>query len=275
MGPQGPQVSGTASGGSGDVFADAKKTLQSVARGIAQANPGRKWKPAELLDAVNMSIKTMSGLNPMERIAAQAQIAGSKAQLEYWQRETQAQDEQRKERADAARVEKDKQASIDRNAKIAADLKRATMSSDSREKIARLQAATRLQAAEISQSGQNDRQDKLLDFRQQALDAGLDEKEWAASMQAELKAQGLSDAFINKTFSAQSASGQTPAAPARPMVGGKLPAPPIRNRPPKGGTGGKPIPQSTMAQWAQVPPQNKAAAKQHLADQGFDVSGLK
>lgn len=276
--PSGPPVSGTAGGASGDPFSDAKKTLQSVARGIAQANPGRKWKPGELLDAVNTAVKTMDGLNPMEKIAAQAQIAGSKAQLEYWQRETQAQDEQRKERADEQRKTRDEQASTDRNAKIAADLKRAQMTTDSREKVARLQAATRLQASEIAQSGQNDRLGKTLDFRQQALDAGLDEKEWQAALTAELKAQGLSDAFATKLFSAQSASGQTPAAPARPKVGGAVPPPPARGgqrRPAPAGAGGKPIPAETMSQWAQIPPQNKAAAKQHLAEQGYDVSGLR
>jgi hypothetical protein len=29
-----------------------------------------------------------------------------------------------------------------------------------------------------------------------------------------------------------------------------------------------------MAQWAKVPAANKAAAKKHLQDQGYDTSGL-
>lgn len=275
--PPGPQVSGTAAGPTGDVFADSKKTLQSVARGIAQANPGRKWKPGELLDAVNDAVKAMDGINPMEKIAAQAQIAGSKAQLEYWQRETQAQDEQRKERADTERAAKDQQASTDRQAKIDADLKRARMTTDSREKVARLQSATRLQAAEIAQSGANERSDKALDFKQQALDAGLDEKEWQAAMTASLKEQGLSDAFVSKLFSAQAGAGQAGSPPTRPKVGGDLPAAPARGgqkKPAAVGEGAKPIPAATMAQWAQVPAQNKAAAKKHLVEQGYDVSGL-
>jgi hypothetical protein len=259
------------------VWADSKKTLQSVARGIAQANPGRKWKAGELLDAVNMAVKTMDGLNPMERIAAQAQIAGSKAQMEYWHRETQAEDEQRRERADADRARDRDRTHDDRQAKIEADMKRAKLTSDSRERIAHLQSATRLQAASIVQSGADERQDKTLEFRRQALDAGLDEKEWAESVKAELKAQGLSDAYVGRLFSAQSASGQTPTPPARPKVGGDVPAPPARNRgaaaPDKGGA--KPVPASTLAQWAKVPAANKAAAKKHLADQGYDVSGLR
>lgn len=274
--PPGPQVSGTAAP-TGDVFADSKKTLQSVARGIAQANPGRKWKPGELLDAVNDAVKAMDGINPMEKIAAQAQIAGSKAQLEYWQRETQAQDEQRKERADSERVDKDKQASADRQTKIDADMKRAKMTTDSREKVARLQSATRLQAAEIAQSGANERSDKLLEYRQQALDAGIEEKEWATGIQAGLKEQGLADSFTSKLFSAKAGAGQADNPPARPKVGGDLPAAPARGgqkNPAAAGGGAKPIPAATMAQWGKVPAQNKAAAKKHLAEQGYDVSGL-
>lgn len=265
--PQMPPQGGPAPGGgmplsgaaqpTGNPWDDSKKTLQSVARSIAQANPGRKWKPGELLDAVNDVVSSMNGLNPEARIAAQAQIAGSKAQYEYWKA---AMDDQRKGRGQDLSHE-------DRQARINESWDAVKLATGSREKIAAAADATRLQAASITQAGENARAGQLLDFKEQALAAGLDEKTWQTQMAAALKEQGMDDAFITKLFSTQGSAGQLPKTPpARTKV-------PLPGRGAGGGKA-KPIPASTMAQWKQVPPANKAAAKKHLADQGYDVSGL-
>jgi hypothetical protein len=223
-------LSGTAGGMTGDIWADSKRTLQSVARGIAQANPGRKWRPGEMLDAVNDAIKTMNGIAPMEKIAAQAQLAGAKAQTDYFNAETRRIDEERKAAADAERERKDKTAHEDRVTKMDADLKRASMTNDVRLKVAHLQAATRLQAADIAQAGANQRAEMVDEYRNRALDANIDEKEWQTQMTAALKEQGMDDAFINKVFSAQASAGQAVTPPQRPAKKA-LPAVPARRTP--------------------------------------------
>jgi len=239
-GPAGPAVSGPAAGSTGDVWVDSKKTLQSAARWVAQANPGRKWKPGELLDAVNEVIETMNGLNPMEKIAAQAQIAGAKAQHDWYTAETQRLSEQERET-------KDKTAHSDRLTALDAAAKRVKMQSDTKLKAVAAQDLMRMQVAELAQAGQDERQGKLLDFRQQALDAGLDEKTWQTLVQAGLKEQGMSDAFAGRVFSAQARSaGQATAPPTRQRVGA-APPPPKRGAAPTAGPKVDPVKEKAEA----------------------------
>lgn len=248
-------------------FADSQKTLQSVARSIYMANPKKVWKdPAELLDAVDEQIKTMNGLDPMQRIAAQAQIAGSRAQYEYTQNAIRQQEEDRKRSADQ---EKSRQfdARLDQQWKIA------SQSTDARLKIAAGNNAARITAEKMREAGADARADMLNQYRYDALQAGIDSKTAIANLNAQLKEYGIDTGFMRGLDTAEINVGQKPTSGFKPKDAPQIKAPKVGTG--AGGKTGKPIPDSTMAQWKQVPPANKAAAKKHLADQGFDVSGLE
>lgn len=263
---QGPATGGgDASGGAGvdysQAFAASKNLLKSVAKSIQQGNPGKKWKdPAEFLDAVEAQIKTMDSANPMEKIAAQAQIAGSRAQYEYTQNAIRQQEEDRKKAADEQKAKQF-------NEKLDQAWKIAKNNTDARLKIAAAQNATRLAAEKMIQDGENGRADNLLQYRYAAQQAGIDEKTAIENLRAELQGRGQDIGWLKSEETADINATQKPQtkattgkAPA--MTGAKVDKPL------------KPLPKSTLAQWKQVPASNKAAAKQHLSDQGFDVSGL-
>ncbi len=221
--------------GMSDTTTDPQAILKSVALDIYRADPTRKWQRSELLDAVNDRIEQMKGVDPSARIAAQAQIAGSKEALAYWERQS-ANDTSRANTQDRVAAQERGQ---DMAAKSKADAMDAAMArvkaaGDIRLKTQAMQDATRIQAEQLIQGGADARAANMIDFRNKALEAGMNEKEWQAQLSAQLKEQGMSDAFVGKLFTAQSANaeiGKGPAAPARPKVTGAGP-------PPKIGSGG-------------------------------------
>lgn len=256
-------------------FKAGQKMIQDVARQIKAANPGKVWKdPAELLDAIEANIKTVESVNPIEKIAAQAQLAASKAQYDTFRAGIAAQEEDRKRAADAEKAAKDERTAQDREARMAQQLQIAKQSSDTRLKIASMQEYTRMAVEKMIQGGADQRAANLLQYRYAAQQAGLDEKTATENLRAELQARSQDTSWMRSEETAEIGAGQKPQNKA-PKIGSG-PTPKMRGAKVGGATGsGKPVPASTMAQWKQVPPQNKAAAKQHLADQGFDVSGLE
>lgn len=223
---------------------EAKTALQAVARQIAQANPGRHWQPGELLDAVDNVIGQMDKLNPQAKILAQAQIAGARAQHDYYLQAMKneqsganvaARDATSTANTDTrvAATERGQDLSHeDRQAGIKAGLQRTAMTVSSAERRTAMQDATRLQAEAIIQAGANGRTQEVVDQRQAALEAGLNEKDWQTEITAQLKEQGMSDTFIASLFRSQASaaaqSGQ--GAPSAPTAATErpLPAPPAR-----------------------------------------------
>jgi hypothetical protein len=102
--------------------------------------------------------------------------------------------------------------------------------------------------------------DKGLEGREYAADRGVDKGEYAADTGEE-----------GRIYAAQAGNANPGNAPAPPPSRVRKPGVPAT---PGSGGKAKPIPASTMAQWAKVPAANKAAAKKHLQDQGYDTSGL-
>lgn len=70
-------MSGTAQP-TGNPYTDAQNSIKAIAQGINTANPGRKWKPEELIDAINMAITTAQGMAPDQKLLMQGEIAQAK-----------------------------------------------------------------------------------------------------------------------------------------------------------------------------------------------------
>lgn len=206
-----------------------QQMVQAIAKQIAQSFPGRKWKPMELLDMVDGDIQLMDSLNPEAKVAAQAQLAGLKAQTAYYQANTRQDTVERgQDLTHGDRTRGQDLQHEDRQDSIGASLKRVMMTTSSAERRQAMGDATRLQTADIAQAGANERSDKVLAARQAAQDAGLDMKEWQTQLEAQLKEEGFDQNYISRLFSAQQGASPTPLAPPKAPVRKPLPAPPSR-----------------------------------------------
>lgn len=273
-GPQAPGGPGAAPQGGpqggveaeiGKAFQASKGVLKSAAQAVQAGNPGKTWKdPVEFLDAVDAYIKELNSVSPMEKIAAQAQIAGSRAQHDYFMEQI------GRDKADESRRQHDLQHE-DRQARMKQAVDVAKSSNDIKMKLEAMREAARVTVEGMIQGGENSRAGAMLQFRYAAQQAGLDEKTAIAELQAEAKAQGVNlgaEAGIEK---AEIGVGKTPSKPITPVTAPKMKGAKIAQ---PGGGGPKPLSDNLKAQWAKIPPQNKAAAKKHLQDEGYDVSGL-
>ena len=197
--------------------------IQSIAREIAAANPGRKWKPGELLDAVNDALQGMDKVDPIAKQIAQLQLQYYKANLSSDTSRANTEDRtSTTQRGQDIRAE-DQQKAIDERWK-AVQLQTSTQA-----KIAAARDATQMQAAELRSATQEDINSKVIQFRTQALEAGLDEKTWHDQLAAALKEEGMNDAFITKVFASQASNATPGGAPPPPKkTASSLPPPPKR-----------------------------------------------
>jgi hypothetical protein len=243
-----------------------KDTLQSVVQQMKQS--GQKPDPLAAMKAADVILEKQA-LDPDLKALIQANAGMTKAQMQFMlgSRRADQGDEKITETA-----KKDEEAHGDRQAALKTSLQRVAMAQSGADRRAQLGAATKLQAENIIQAGSNGRTQAVIDARQAAQDAGLNEKEWQTQLEAQLKEEGMDSNFVSKLFAA-SPTGKAPSAPVRKP----LPSAPRRGGGGSSGGGGgaKPLPAATLAQWKQVPPANRAAAKQHLQSQGYDVSGLQ
>jgi hypothetical protein len=201
-----------------------------VASDIARQFPGRQWKPTELLDTLDAYVKETEAFNPAQRIYMQALIAGQRAQTQVLTQQMRDAQSGENTQAHVGVTERGQDLTHeDRVSQIAERWKAVQLQTTTQAKIAAARDATTLQATELRSASQQEIADKMIEFRTQALQAGLDEKTWQAQLAAALKEQGMSDAFISKLFTAQTSNapvGSAPPAPARPAT--PLPAPPRR-----------------------------------------------
>lgn len=194
---------------------------QAIAQDTALDASDRNILTAEnrlLMDQLNLAKMYQAGTLGQERVDATNTATGERATA-------------------AAQTSSDRQrgqdlSHEDRQAGIKAGLQRTAMTVSSAERRTAMQDATRLQAEAIIQAGANGRTQEVVDQRQAALEAGLNEKEWQTEITAQLKEQGMSDTFIASLFRSQASaaaqSGQE--APSAPTAATErpLPAPPAR-----------------------------------------------
>lgn len=76
--PGGGQALSATAQPTGNPFTDAQATLKSLAQGINAANPGKKWKPDELIDAMNMAVTAGQGIMPDQKLLMQGELAQAK-----------------------------------------------------------------------------------------------------------------------------------------------------------------------------------------------------
>jgi hypothetical protein len=210
--------------------AQSKRALQDVARQIRDANPGKKWKPDEFLATVEAYISESEKLNPIEKIYAQAQLAGANATYKYWNASLQA---EMKERGQD--IQRDRVAAYRENTQMA--WRRAKLSADTALQRQAMSDATRITAEQMAQAGANDRADILDAYHRDALDAGIDKGNADRQLRLELGNLGIQEKEQDSIFGSE-ARGGIPATPPAPIgqAGGPAPVPkPVRR--PLGSTG--------------------------------------
>lgn len=223
-----------------DPLQQSKFAIQSIAKEIAGAFPGKKWDKGELLATVDSVLHHTQSLDPITKQIAQLQ-------LQYYKQNLTSSDKERgqdlthgaaEDRVGATERGQDMQHG-DRQAALKTSLQRVAMAQSGADRRASLGAATKLQAEDIIQAGSNGRTQAVLDARQVAQEAGLDEKEWQTSVAAQLKEEGMNDAFVSKLFAAAPV-GKAPAQP----VHKPLPASPKRSGSSGGSGSATPPPQA-------------------------------
>lgn len=233
---------------------------------LITANPNLKKDPQAAFEAVDDMISQLKGVDQSDKnlIAQQNRILQIQWQMA-------------KDAADNAQKGADTQAHVgatergqdlsheDRQSSIAASLKKQDLGD-----------ATRLQVAQIVQAGADQRTDEVVNQRQAAVDAGLDMKQWQTQVEAQLKEEGFSDAYVARIFGSESANapaGKAPAAPGRP-VPKPLPAAPRRG----GQSGMSPADIKASQDNARAAlkkhPEARAAILKTLADNGVPTTGL-
>lgn len=230
-------------------MADSQKTLQSIARSIYAANPKKVWKdPGELLDAVEAQVKAMNGLDPMQRIAAQAQIAGSRAQYEYTQNAIRQQEEDRKRAADETKARQFDE-------RLGQQWRIAQNATDTRLKVAAGANAARITAERMREADADKRADMLNQYRYDALQAGLDSKTAIANLNAALKQEGIDTGFAKGIDVAEIGIGKTPSQTPKAKEAPQIKAPKVGIKPPGGEAGGKaPVKVSSPAEAKKLAP---------------------
>lgn len=210
-----------------DPVQQAKVALRSIAQEIHQANPGRQWKPGELLAAVDGVLSRMDKLDSTAKQIAQLQLGYYKTQLGHEDKEAALGEkhEEAGQRSEDTRRGQDIRADTARE-QIKAALQRVQVAQSGADRRNALTNATRMQAEQLSQAGQDQRQALSIQFKKDALDAGISEREWAEGIRAAQKEQGMEDTFDRSVYAAN----PTGKPPVRKQPK-PLPAPPGRGAP--------------------------------------------
>lgn len=229
-----------------------QQTLKTLIGAVTTADPSLKSDPAAAFEAVQKLIDLNKSMDESDRTMVNAELAYLKAQTAYvlGQGRLGVAEQNADTSARRADIQASGEQSLDAyrkgildidNKRLAEAWDAVKLRTSSQERIAAARNATTIQAAQIRSMTQEDVANKMIEFREQALQAGLDEKTWQALLTAQLKEQGMSDAFIAKVFASQASNAGASGQP--------LPAPPHRNQsalppPPGRSPAGGPAPRS-------------------------------
>ncbi len=230
MGMDKPQLSGVAQNIQ-DPTQRAKANLQAVARDIAMANPGKTWKPTELLDTIDEYVKTLSAFSDSDKLYMQALIAQGREQNQLLMTQMRDQTSMANTEQRVGATERGQ----DMRAQTAHESLAERIRSDSfqhedrsqRNSVYAQAAANSHEDRQAAIQAANDRNDAQLAEKLTALDKAIEDKDWAtvANIQAgEYKAE-VANAPV----------GKPPPKPAitpklrQPLGGGAKPAekPPV------------------------------------------------
>lgn len=239
MGGAGPGAMPGGPPGGGDISKDPMKQsqaiLQETAKQIAQAFPGKKWQPGELLATVDSVLQHSQAVDPTVKQIAQLQLQWYAQQIKAGSLDEKVRHDQAGEDLGQQRitekVSNDQTMHEDRLAALKTALEKAKMAQSGADRRAQLMAAGRKYAVDAQQSGAMDREQAALDFKKTALEAGMSEKETEDA----IKLYGIDSSTDAKNY-ASNPAGPAPAKPARPVL----------KRPLGGGDGGggQPPPQA-------------------------------
>lgn len=247
---------------------------------VLQANPKLKSDPQTAFQAVDDMIGQLKGVDQSDKnlILQQNRILQIQFQMAKDAADNLARSQNTDKRVGATERGQDL-SHEDRQAAIKASLERTSMQQQGADRRTALTASTKLQAEAIMQAGADHRTDEVTAQRQAAVDAGLDMKEWQTQVAAQLKEEGMSDAFVTKLFNTQTsgaAQGAGPAAPKRTVPK------PLPNAPRRGGGGSaggmSPADIQASVQGAKAAikanPAAKAAILKHATDSGVPAQAL-
>jgi hypothetical protein len=230
---------------------------------MATAFPNKKWKPGEFVATADAILGHYQTAEPIDNQIANLYLQQMKLGIQKQGVEDRGEHMQNQDATATGRLEESTRSHdmqhTDRQDAIAASIKRVQMSTNSAERRQSMADATRMAAADLVQSSTDERQAKLLEFRQAAQDAGLDEKEWQAQFQANLKEEGMSDAFSAKLFGSRLAAGDMKAPLPVKAPAANRPPPPVRG----GGGGGNAVPPAAVADLKKNP---TAQMRKHFDD---------
>lgn len=238
MGGQGAPSGGAPN--AGDIAKDPMKQsqviIQETAKQIAQAFPGKKWQPGELLATVDSVLQHSEAANPLVKQMAQLQIQWYANQIKEQNagetaRHHQVTEDLGQQKVDETQV-RDEAAHKDRLASLATSLQRVQMAQSGADRRAQLGASIKKYVVDTQQAGATDRTQMVNDLRQTLADEGFSQKE----QEDAIKLYAIDSATDAKNYAANPA-GPVPAKPARPVLKKPLGGS-------SGGGGGQPPPQA-------------------------------
>jgi hypothetical protein len=237
----------------GNFQQDIGSSVHAMYASLLKADPTLKSNPRAAALAVDQMIEQAKGFDSSTRVAMQSANEVMKAQIGLQEATMKAQQAAQTASEKVAEQRETAQARIqaqlqEQTEKLTALIDKAKIDAGSREKVAGTNAGARVGAAKIGATSRENVAQTGAGARTEAAKIGAGSRETVADKNVAGR-QGVADTGAQARVKA-ARIGMNKAE-------------------------GTPLPSSTKDQWKQVPAANRAAAKKHLEDQGYDTSGLK